>query len=1781
MYKSNIIEETDIISDNNPIKKNKTTTLKCKNIKTEEECLSRSDCLFNKTRKCQKKPLHKKKSNTHLQQPEIEEERIIELESVKPLSKSITKLSNKSKSFDIPELFDKSKSFDIPELFDEPKLFDTINTFDIPESFNMPETLVIPESFNIPDSFDVAKSLDKPKLYDTSACVELDKLRSELDIIRKKYDNKISECENSMFGEFITKYFNKSADNLTHKDLLVGLQQYYIYEKSRDINFILSMQEFIHKFSQKNPVKGTNYKRQHVFEAICRLLAFFDYDKDYLGTNKHFYKSLESFIDGKKDTINDKILSTKVNEGSASGIVDIFFKSKKNKKDDKLWACETSSKYKTEEDTEEKDEYIMIQNKYYDKEKSNISNYDVTRIYTLANKTNQASARFESEPKIILMVNNGDAVSSNLLKAKQQYPGLLDSKNGIIGISILDIWFQQMLYHLYDSKTIEKFIEKNGLVNKSQELQLRFHQKFIITCTTKCIENNISKFIWGAVPRSGKSYMIGGLISERFKNGNTNNIVIILGALTETLKQFKDMFKDFSNFSSYKIISPDSNEKEGNLNIYLLSQEWLKDKVDDDKASKDLNSSNAVFKDGIKSMKNKYPKIFENGKIDLYFDEVHKGGSTDISKGIIHSFDNSNVKIDIFVMVTATFANPSLRYDSVNFIGTGNNMTEIIEWSYNDQQNMKSLHDETKKMMMINTRSGIQQEVLNEIFIFYQEYYGSDYLNALSKEYQKHPELVLISPQSIHIQNSSDIIVPSTEDIRNVFKLKCSACEPSNSIDFYKNPANIFNQLRPVDDLLNFIVYHIYNYFKLTLKYPIDDTHTELWFLPDKHLYEADTDCSQICTKPVEREKNMDEDDPDKKLGIPNIEPLTRGLSIKICNHPGFDKYNILIVHNTKLTYLGSHVNYKNIFGEFKNESNQERIKVFAFEKKKDVSLAEQIKQFEKESYLNGKSLIILTGAKLRLGISLPCADIAFNFDDIKSIDNNYQTMFRVLTERTKPELKRYGYYLDFNKERTIQFIYEYNKVYGEAKLLKTKEAVEALQSLLFMFNYNGLNLITSDTKQELSLYNNLISDLELNKDGYINYYSKKNNIVSLIKKSLTYLKNLTLLQELKRLIEGSKIKQQPNGLQILKKGDKKHVLPTNMLPGGETQLTPAEAKAKEEADAKAKADAELAETEEENYGELINTIAEELPSIIALLAIFSNDIGYECKTIEECLQTNLDNIYYLKEQCNCENINDASILDCFLNSPGLINREYKYDRIKLEKIIQILLEIITSSDSEIMRINLNNIFDNIKELMTKTDGIIHDMTDKDIEEKIEQYLSVREEEKNKHGEVFTPIQLIQEMLGSLPKSVWSNPELKWLDPANGIGNFPMVVYQKLMEGLKKWEPNDNKRRNHIIQNMLYMIEINPKNVKISKKIFGSNANICCANFETHPDKCFQKFGIDKFDIIIGNPPFQDEIKEKDTSAPRKGGKNKLYERITIQCLSLLNANGYLLFVTPDNIMTGNTNKAYEEIIKYNTLYINFNNIQKRYFPTIGQSMCYFLVQVGEKKHNIETTITNNKNQDIRVIIKDRNINPVRGWDSDTEKIFSNYITTEKNDSVYYRGTTESDYKGGEYTVIYLPNRDNIYLKTNNNKLAPGLGIKKIVLFETVPASNGIVDYKGEYGVGPHTLYIPFQSNAEGKILERFFKSQIYRKLVDSSQTSHRYLKVTLISHLNLNKILHKKTQKTIKNKTTDDISNSKSSSDSKTKKHHSYDTIKKPRKTKHNKRGGKNKTLKRNIKIW
>ncbi|MFW6243434.1 MAG: hypothetical protein ACOC2W_04675 [bacterium] len=89
---------------------------------------------------------------------------------------------------------------------------------------------------------------------------------------------------------------------------------------------------------------------------------------------------------------------------------------------------------------------------------------------------------------------------------------------------------------------------------------------------------------------------------------------------------------------------------------------------------------------------------------------------------------------------------------------------------------------------------------------------------------------------------------------------------------------------------------------------------------------------------------------------------------------------------------------------------------------------------------------------------------------------------------------------------------------------------------------------------------------------------------------------------------------------------------------------------------------------------------------------------------------------------------------------------------------------------------------------------------------------------KKKYGEVLTPVKLVNEMLDTLPKDVWSNPDLKWLDPASGRNAiFPIQVYKRLMEGLKDWEKDNKKRSEHIWENMLYMVEIQSDAVEESK----------------------------------------------------------------------------------------------------------------------------------------------------------------------------------------------------------------------------------------------------------------------------------------------------------------------------------------------------------------------------
>ena len=107
-----------------------------------------------------------------------------------------------------------------------------------------------------------------------------------------------------------------------------------------------------------------------------------------------------------------------------------------------------------------------------------------------------------------------------------------------------------------------------------------------------------------------------------------------------------------------------------------------------------------------------------------------------------------------------------------------------------------------------------------------------------------------------------------------------------------------------------------------------------------------------------------------------------------------------------------------------------------------------------------------------------------------------------------------------------------------------------------------------------------------------------------------------------------------------------------------------------------------------------------------------------------------------------------------------------------------------------------------------------------DIYTLLEGHLPSKDKEKSELGEVFTPVSMIDNLYDHFPASVWQNSTLTWLDPSSGIGNFPFVLFFRLMKGLRSKIPNQTKRAEHIIHKMLFLVEINKDNVRTSKQLF-------------------------------------------------------------------------------------------------------------------------------------------------------------------------------------------------------------------------------------------------------------------------------------------------------------------------------------------------------------------------
>ena len=113
------------------------------------------------------------------------------------------------------------------------------------------------------------------------------------------------------------------------------------------------------------------------------------------------------------------------------------------------------------------------------------------------------------------------------------------------------------------------------------------------------------------------------------------------------------------------------------------------------------------------------------------------------------------------------------------------------------------------------------------------------------------------------------------------------------------------------------------------------------------------------------------------------------------------------------------------------------------------------------------------------------------------------------------------------------------------------------------------------------------------------------------------------------------------------------------------------------------------------------------------------------------------------------------------------------------------------------------------------------------------------------NDEVFTPPEVANQVLDLLPQELFRNPGTTFLDPATKSGVFLREIARRLMTGLAEAIPDDQARRDHIFHHQLYGIAITELTSLMSRR------SLYCSKFPNG------RYSVSRFETPEGNIRFK------------------------------------------------------------------------------------------------------------------------------------------------------------------------------------------------------------------------------------------------------------------------------------------------------------------------------------
>ncbi len=632
------------------------------------------------------------------------------------------------------------------------------------------------------------------------------------------------------------------------------------------------------------------------------------------------------------------------------------------------------------------------------------------------------------------------------------------------------------------------------------------------------------------------------------------------------------------------------------------------------------------------------------------------------------------------------------------------------------------------------------------------------------------------------------------------------------------------------------------------------------------------------------------------------------------------------------------------------------------------------------------KGCIILLGNQGKMAYTYHDCDVVIRLDNGINIDDAEQVSHRSLTEGPKTDIideqKTIGITVDLNIQRVYNVIRDKINNYKKNNPNSNKTWAEIIQHMYisnqFIFNPKDFDFgnCTSEMIDYFKKYEGKLKSETLTETVICNIQceDKLSNYIRQIKsKDGTYQVNVNL-----------------NGKQPdCPKGEpkKKKVDPIKVEPkiGGSS-------------------DNDESDDEDDNPEIYNKNKTKHLCEFLTMISCLILRIDYKNPNIANNV---IDLLKTLKEDEQRFNIIKNKLMN-----------DYKIDKKDINKCYYEYIEIMNNQ-------NNIDIINDIFEIYSNNDPKV-------IRDAIGKHFIPSMEQKKKNAEIPTPPKLCDEMIDKMPIGYFMNKNNKTFEPCPGKGNFVLALFDRYFDGLTQIE-DESERCIHIIENCLYFCDIDPLNVFITEELVRCQAlskmneefwkdwdnvlKICDARFNSYVGNTLEldineKWGIDGFDAVIGNPPYENRNKK---------GDNSLYMDFTVWGLGKLVHYGYLLYVTPklilDNLLRVDINRKRIDKL-YNIHYLAIDT-PKKYFKNIGTNFVYFLLEnnINElNKTKIEYIYDNKECTNEILLIEGMNLPNI--YDPIGINIINkstNKIIRDKNKKLFSENIQKCKYKHKNY----------------------------------------------------------------------------------------------------------------------------------------------------------------------